>query len=277
MIIVIEIIKEKNIPFRFFVVTFAWSWLLWLPFAIDGLVNSEMVLYPTMFLGAFGPVFGACYSVWSIQGKSAVVEFIKSFATVNIGIKLLVKIFIILGVVNVVAWFIPELFGYERMEMLLPSIYVFPAVWIFMIFLGGGQEEIGWRGYILPFLESRFGLWKGNILLGIVWSIWHLPLWFIPQANQKHMPFLAFVIGHIGLSFIFSWVMKASKGKAFSALIAHGTSNALISIFPTFGQVADEFQLRFWLHETMVLIVGIFFILHIKKKYIGMDMKQSGV
>lgn len=256
-----------DIPFRFFISTFAWSWLFWLPLTtLSGLAISEILVYPAMFLGAFGPAFGACYSVWSLQGRGALLEFLKPFAALNIGWTLLVKIFLILGTVNAVAWFVPEMFGHERLGMLLPSIWVFPAVWLFMILLGGGQEEIGWRGYILPFLESRFGLWKGNILLGIVWSLWHLPLWFVPQANQGHMPFAAFVIGLIGLSFIFSWVMKAAHGKPFAALIAHGTSNALIALFPTFEQVAAGFQLRFWLHEALLLAMGVAVILWMKKQ-----------
>ena len=266
-----------DIPFRFFISTFAWSWLFWLPLTtLSRLSISDVLVYPAMFLGAFGPVFGACHSVWSLQGRGALLEFLKPFAAVNIGWRLLVKIFLILGAVNAAAWFGLEMFGYERLGMLLPSVFVFPAVWLFMVFLGGGQEEIGWRGYILPFLESRFGLWKGNILLGIVWSVWHLPLWFVPQANQGHMPFAAFVIGLIGLSFIFSWVMKAAKEKPFAALVAHGTSNALIALFPTFEQAAT-FQPRFWLHEALLLAVGVVVILWIKRQCMDTNINDPGL
>ena len=55
-----------------------------------------------------------------------------------------------------------------------------------MVFLGGGQEEIGWRGYILPFLENKFGRWLGSGILGLIWAFWHLPLWFIPGTNQTY-------------------------------------------------------------------------------------------
>jgi uncharacterized protein len=55
-------------------------------------------------------------------------------------------------------------------------VFVFPVVWLFMVVLGGGQEEIGWRGYAMPLLESRYGLWTGNLVLGLVWSLWHVPL-----------------------------------------------------------------------------------------------------
>jgi len=52
---------------------------------------------------------------------------------------------------------LPELWGEPRLEMLLPSVWVFLPYVLIMIFLGGGQEELGWRGYILDSLEERLG------------------------------------------------------------------------------------------------------------------------
>ena len=72
------------------------------------------------------------------RSHSELKVFLSSFCRIHIGWKLLGKITAILGTVNIVAWYVPELFGYERYEMLLPSAFVFPAVWLFMIFFGGG-------------------------------------------------------------------------------------------------------------------------------------------
>jgi membrane protease YdiL (CAAX protease family) len=44
----------------------------------------------------------------------------------------------------------------------LPSVWVFPLWLLMMVFLGGGQEELGWRGYILDHMEERFGTWLGT-------------------------------------------------------------------------------------------------------------------
>jgi membrane protease YdiL (CAAX protease family) len=43
-------------------------------------------------------------------------------------------------------------------------------------------EEIGWRGYALPALATRFGLGPVSILVGLAWGIWHLPFFFLPGA-----------------------------------------------------------------------------------------------
>lgn len=268
-----EVPNNKSIPIRFFLITFLWSWLLWLPFVLGGLgiwdwdenLRSSLSM-PAIILGAFGPGIAAVYSIKTLQGKSAVKTFLRSFLSFKFGWKVWLSIFGALGLANFLAWFLPGFFGYERLPMLLPTIFVFPIYWLVMVFFGGGQEEIGWRGYIMPYLESRYGIWLGNIILGIIWTLWHAPLWFIPDSFQVFMPFPAFLIGCIGLSFFFSWVVKASNNKPLSALIAHGTSNAMLPVFPSLVLSSGVFQFHFWILEIMYLFIGIVALASLKKQ-----------
>jgi membrane protease YdiL (CAAX protease family) len=265
--------NHKSIPIRFFVVTFLWSWLLWLPFVLGGLdiwdwdatLRSNLSM-PAIILGAFGPGVAAVFSIKTLQGKSAVKPFLRSFFSFNFGWKVWGIIFGAMGLANFLAWYIPGFFGYERLSMLLPTIFVFPIYWLLMVFFGGGQEEIGWRGYIMPILESRFGVWLGNTILGIIWTLWHVPLWFIPDSFQVFMPFPAFLIGCIGLSFFFSWVVKVSNHKPLSALIAHGTSNAMLPVFPSLVLSLGVFQIHFWILEILYFIIGMIVLLSFKKQ-----------
>lgn len=263
---------SKTIPIRFFAVTFLWSWLLWLPFVLGGLgiwnwdenLRSNLSM-PAIILGAFGPAIGAIYSIRTLQGKSAVKPFLRSFLSIKFGWKVWLIILGVMGFANFLAWYLPELFGYERLPMLLPTVLIFPIYWVLMIFFGGGQEEIGWRGYIMPYLESRYGLWYGNTILGVIWAFWHFPLWYIPDSFQVFMPFPAFVLGCIGLSFFFSWVVKASNYKPLSALVVHGTFNAFMPVFPSLVLVPDVFQLHFWILELLIFIIGVIALSTVKK------------
>jgi uncharacterized protein len=50
------------------------------------------------------------------------------------------------------------------------------------VFLLGGPlgEEPGWRGFVLPRLQPRFGPLGGTLLLGFLWGCWHLPEFLTP-------------------------------------------------------------------------------------------------
>ena len=264
---------SPRIPLRFFVVTFLWSWIIWVPLALAGLgvlqLDTDLLTLlaiPAAMLGAFGPAVGACVAVWTLEGRAALAAFLRRFLSLRFGWKAWLAMFAVLGAVNGVAWFIPELWGHERPPMLLPTVLVLPIYWLVMVFLGGGQEEVGWRGYILEPLEARFGLWGGNVVLGVVWSVWHGPLWFVPGSTQASIPFVAFTIGTIGLSFFFSWLMKASGGRPLAGLMVHGTFNAFIVLFPTIATEADPSQVRWWLHQVLLLVVGALFLLRVARQ-----------
>jgi len=183
--------KEGRFPYRFFVVTFAWSWLIWLPLVLAGagiiplgkdLLSALTV--PWVALGVFGPAAGALYSLRTLRGKGAVRQYLRGLLDLRFGWRAWIAPPLVLGGTTWLAWVLPELWGEPRLEMLLPSVWAFLPYLLLMIFLGGGQEELGWRGYILDPLEERLGPWLGNLVLGVVWAVWHVPLFLIPGTSQ---------------------------------------------------------------------------------------------
>ncbi len=48
---------------------------------------------------------------------------------------------------------------------------------IFVLCLGGGLEEPGWRGFGLPVLQKRYSPLAATAILGLVWGVWHVPLY----------------------------------------------------------------------------------------------------
>jgi len=256
--------NNVRFPFRFFIITFIWSWILWTSLVLGSLKIipfSDKLLkistLPVIMLGVFGPLAGAIYVLHQEKGKGSSRQYLRSFLDFNLGWKAYIIPIIIFGGSTFIAWFLPELSGEKRLPMLLPSIWVFIPYFLIMILLGGGQEEFGWRGYALPLLENKFGVWFANVILGIIWAFWHVPLWFITGTSQTYMNFGGFILLMIGYSFILSWTRKISGNKPFSGLYVHGLFNAFIPLMPPLILQKNVPQPSFWLWVTLTLLIGI--------------------
>ena len=273
--------KTKDIS-RFFLMTFIWSWALWAPLVLGSLkivpVSGKLIsilTLPLINLGAFGPLAGALVVLRQQKGKGSSRTYLRSFLDFNLGWKTYVLPIIIFGGSTFIAWFFPELLGEKRLSMFLPSIWVFIPCLFYMTFLGGGQEEFGWRGYALPILENRFGIWFANMILGIVWAFWHIPLWFITGTSQTHMNIGGFILLMVGYSFIFSWIRKISGNRPFSGMYVHGLSNAFISIMPTLTVQKNMPQTRFWIWVTLTFLIGILITILRKNRSINLTSPLS--
>ncbi len=249
---------------RYFVSTFIFSWLIWSPvvLACFNIITISQSLYkdlalPLMCLGAFGPLFGALFSLRKENGKGALVSYLKSFADLRIGWSAFIIPVLIIGMTNFAAWYFPKLLGHQPIAMMLPSFWWFLPYLILMILFGGGQEEFGWRGYALPRLEEQFGLWTANTLLGVLWATWHIPLWFIQGSSQSFMNFGSFMLFTVGLSYLFSWFRKLSGNKPFACIYAHGLANAFVPFFPTLVLQKDTSQPGFWVLSLVLLLIGV--------------------
>lgn len=69
------------------------------------------------------------------------------------------------------------------------------AMVLFNLILGPMGEELGWRGVMQEHLNQRMGwLWASG-LVGIVWFIWHVPLWWIDSPHAQIS--MALFAGHV--------------------------------------------------------------------------------
>ena len=102
-------------------------------------------------------------------------------------------------------------------------------------FIGGGQEEIGWRGFAQPELQQRYGGLLAAIVIGVLWGLWHLPLFIDPTAPHSQWPLASqavYFVGITGFSVLLAWVYNGSGGSILLVMVMHGSENALGALVP---------------------------------------------
>ncbi|MFV9645418.1 MAG: type II CAAX prenyl endopeptidase Rce1 family protein [Desulfobacterales bacterium] len=120
-------------------------------------------------------------------------------------------------------------------------------------------EELGWRGYALDRLQSKRNALVSSLILGIVWSLWHLPLFFIKDTYQYDLgfgspAFWLFIIGIVPLSFSFTWIYNNTHRSTLAVILFHAMVNftgELIAI----TERADTYSIMLWFIAAVAIII----------------------
>lgn len=90
-------------------------------------------------------------------------------------------------------------------------------------------EEFGWRGFALPRLQARYGSLGATLVLGPVWSIWHLPMFFIPGSPQysESVPeaLAAYTFVIVCISVLFTAIFNRTNGSVLACMLFHAFLN----------------------------------------------------
>lgn len=100
----------------------------------------------------------------------------------------------------------------------------------------GGLEEAGWMYILQPELDKKYGFILSSVFVGIIWILWHIPLFFIPGTNhgEGFINFWMFAVQLIAFRFFNGAIYKISgKGRVFMCVLFHTMFNAASPIFGT--------------------------------------------
>jgi membrane protease YdiL (CAAX protease family) len=222
----------------FFVLTYAISWTCFVAalVIVRGLApaatRTSLPMFVLGLLGTFAPSIVALGLTARSEGAAGIqsllgrifkwrvgvqwyVFAVGYFATIKIGVALVHRI-------AVGAW--PR-FGVEPWYILAIATVLSTPV--------QAGEEIGWRGYALPRLAARLGLARASLLLGIVWAMWHLPLFFVPGIDNYGQSLVIFALQVTAISVPMAWLYRRTNGSLLLMMVMHGANNQARNIVPS--------------------------------------------
>jgi len=119
-------------------------------------------------------------------------------------------------------------------------------------------EEIGWRGYLLPKLLKTKHWITSSLIIGLIWALWHLPLFYIQGRTQVSIPLLWYFIDLMASTIFFTWIFINTRGSVLIATLFHtsiNTSTVLLPILPIAAGNSGPFVLGVCLKLIIAILV----------------------
>ncbi len=222
-------VAKQKTAIQYLIGTFLLSYLSWgvmiVFHQIEVMKYGSPVGSILFLLGGFSPTIVSCICLL----KQKEVKDWKQIVKDVFGFKQKLSVYLLIILFLVISYIIHILGG--KVFILQPfymAIIMIPA----MMF-GGGLEEIGWRYLLQPTLEKKYNFVMASVIVGIIWALWHFPLFLIEGTNQNlHMSYPVFAVSTFGLAFVLALLKKLGRG-VWPCILFHSSINAFSAVsFP---------------------------------------------
>lgn len=244
---------------------FAITWLCWwyLAYAVPpaGKVMADTRFATLFLLGGFGPTIAALIAVRATPHEGSLSEYFSRVFRWRVNpvwyvVALLLPPTLAIGVEFIDAVFCAHTMLLPTLRSLIRIPILFP-----MMIIGGGLEELGWRGVAQPSLAKRMGLLRACLIVGAVWALWHLPLFYIPSVSQYGSSFPIFALGAVTNALLLGWLYARTESILLCVLF-HAASNTS----STLGlDLAETVSFGAWAAVSAKAMVGLVLVLLARK------------
>ena len=233
----------------FFALANGMSWLAWLPYVLSqnglGLLPFAFpaLLGTTQLAGVLpgaylGPVTAAFLVTALTEGRPGLRAWRGRLLRLRVdwrwwvGVAVLVPLSILAATFALTdAW--------TAFRVVSPVVLIaYPPMLLLQVVTTALAEEPGWRDFALPRLQGRHGPLLGTVILGLLWGVWHLPLFLtewggFPQAAW-YQPLL-FVVSCVPLSIVMTWVFNRTGQSVPLIMLLHaGINSTYTLLWPAF-------------------------------------------
>ncbi len=232
---------QKHPVLSYILIAYLFSWSIEL-IAIAGMNGNYNLsrLFPYLLVAQFGPTVAAIVVVFFKEGKSGLKDLFRKLIIFRFPFKSYLFSLFTIPVILCLYYFalrikIPP--GPAPFLVYL-TVLIAPLNGLLgPVIRGAGPlgEELGWRGFLLPRLLKKYNDVTASLLLGVVWTFWHLPVFLFPEwRDGVSLPafFVLYPVSVILLAYFMTKVWRMTRGSVFIAIWIHGIINFCFSYLP---------------------------------------------
>jgi uncharacterized protein len=244
-------------PWQFFALTLGWSGFFYTAAAIAS--HSGLAGLSTLFhaLGGAGPLLAAVLLIYA-RGSSALRRdfWLRIVDVRRIPLRWAATIFFLMPAATLLAGLFDIVLGGAGLQLDAAARFVTRPLGVvpftlFILVFGPLPEEPGWRGYALDRLQVRWSALEASLILGAIWALWHVPLFFVAGSYQHSLGVGSFSFWRYLLSFLpdavlYTWIYNNTNRSTLAAILFHFMTNFTGELFALTLR-AELFLLLIWL------------------------------
>ena len=227
-------------PLKFFILTYILSWAIWIVLILASSQISEGLSTIVRLFGVLMPAGSAIILTAHYTGSKGIRQLFSRLKIWRVGAKWWLVAIFAYPLLLIIAGLLYNLFDSQSVVNLLSlDVGILIANIIFLLLASLG-EEVGWRGVALPALQKRYSPFVSSLILGLLWSAWHLPFWVLIGTLSQY-GWVYFVMNFLFIvptTFLITWVFNNTKGSLLLPVVFHVVFNVVnVAIFPVTGSV----------------------------------------
>src|SRR5215203_7371143 len=237
----------------FYVLTYAISWLLWAPLVIFSGSLPSPLAFVLRLLGSLIPSTLGLVFIGLLRGRPGVRRVLLRLVHGRVGLRWYPAA-LALTMLAPLAVGVSILMGGDT-PVVDYTIFGVLFLFAFMIFPGSALgEELGWRGFVLPRMQTRHSALKASLLIGILWGPWHLPLWLTGSEGHPISLYVPFVIAVVASSVFYTWLYNNTGGSLLIVVLYHAASNLPITVL--ISPLGSQMALPFLIYVALTVVAA---------------------
>jgi membrane protease YdiL (CAAX protease family) len=252
----------------FFLLAFGLTWIFMIA---DALGSHEILPFrlplPLMIVMGYMPTLAAVIVTGITKGKNGIRALLGKLLIARVGLRwYAVAIFglivIYIGTItlyNAMGIAPASPFLSEKTPPFSSPLELIPRIIVLFLIVGIiNGEELAWRGFALPRLQAKHNALTSSLILGVIWSLFHLPLFFTRTgSSQTDWSFSSFLLSTVAITILYTWIYNNTRGSVLLAYLFHAAANTWTQVF----SIDHANQTVNWILTGLMVLVALVVVL----------------